>query len=119
MAAVAVGLDHRQGWLAVQGWTEATDLRLLDVLSRYPAASAFIVTDISRDGTLVGPDLVGLAEVVAASSVPVIASGGVAALDDLVALCAIAGLAGVIAGKALYEQRFTLAEAMEAAGSDA
>ena len=72
------------------------------------------MTDIGRDGTLVGPDVVGLADVCAKTSVPVIASGGVASLADLVALRALPGLVGVITGKALYEGRFTVGEALEA-----
>lgn len=109
---VAVGLDHRDGELAVHGWTESSGLRLLDVLDRFPAAAAFVVTDIGRDGMLTGPDVDGLAAVAAATEVPVIASGGVATLDDLRALAAIPGLSGVITGKALYEGRFTVGEAL-------
>jgi phosphoribosylformimino-5-aminoimidazole carboxamide ribotide isomerase len=111
---VAVGLDHRDGELAVHGWTEGSGQRLLDVLDRFPAADAFIVTDISRDGTLAGPDLAGLTAVGAASSVPVIASGGVGSLDDLRALAAVPGLAGVIVGKALYEGRFDVGAGLAA-----
>jgi phosphoribosylformimino-5-aminoimidazole carboxamide ribotide isomerase len=106
---VAVGLDHRAGELAVHGWTERSDQHLLDVLDSFPGAAAFVVTDIGRDGTLAGPDLTGLAEVTAATSVPVIASGGVGVLADLEALVAVPGLAGVIVGKALYEGRFDVA----------
>ena len=83
---VAVGLDHRAGQLAVHGWTELTDVALDDALRRFPSAAAFIVTDISRDGLLSGPDLDGLASAVAATDVPVIASGGVSSLDDVRAL---------------------------------
>ena len=75
---------------------------------------AFVVTDISRDGTLAGPDVAGLAEVSAATSVPVIASGGVGTLDDLRALAAVPGLAGVIVGKALYEGRFDVGAGLAA-----
>jgi len=110
----AVGLDHRSGRLAVHGWTKATDVAVLEALHHFPSAAAFIVTDIARDGTLLGPDIEGLTKVAVASALPVIASGGVASLDDLRALCAIPGLSGVITGKALYEQRFTLAEALAA-----
>jgi phosphoribosylformimino-5-aminoimidazole carboxamide ribotide isomerase len=114
---VAVGLDHRDGELAVQGWTEGSGRRLLDVLDDYPGADAFVVTDIGRDGTLVGPDLTGLAEVAAKASVPVIASGGVSSLADLAALQAVGRLAGVIVGKAIYEGRFGVAEALDALGA--
>jgi phosphoribosylformimino-5-aminoimidazole carboxamide ribotide isomerase len=103
---VAVGLDHRDGELAVHGWTEGSGRQLLDVLGDFPAAEAFIVTDISRDGTLIGPDREGLAAVAAAAPCPVIASGGVSSLDDLRDLAAVRGLAGVVVGKAIYEGRF-------------
>ncbi len=111
---VAVGLDHRHGELALHGWTEASGVRLDAALSRFPAASAFVITDIERDGMLAGPDIEGLAAAVAATDVPVIASGGVASLDDLRALAAIDRLHGIITGRALYEGRFTVAEAIAA-----
>ena len=114
MLPVAVGLDHRGGELAVHGWTEGSGVQLTDALERFPTAAAFVITDIDRDGTLSGPDVDGLRAAVAATSVPVIASGGVASLDDVVALASIPGLAGVITGKAVYEGRFTVAEALAA-----
>jgi phosphoribosylformimino-5-aminoimidazole carboxamide ribotide isomerase len=109
---VAVGLDHRSGELALDGWTERAGLRVDTVLDRYPDASAFVVTDIGRDGTLAGPDVAGLAVLAARSPVPIIASGGVASLDDLRRLAGIPGLAGAIVGRALYEGRFDVAEAL-------
>jgi phosphoribosylformimino-5-aminoimidazole carboxamide ribotide isomerase len=114
LSAVAVGLDHRDGELAVHGWTKGSGVRLSDALGRFPSASAFVITDISRDGTLTGPDVDGLAAAVAATAVPVIASGGVASVDDVVALAGIPGLGGVIVGKAIYEGRFTVDEALAA-----
>ena len=111
---VAVGLDHRDGELAVHGWTEASGVRLDEALGRFPTASAFVITDISRDGMLIGPDVDGLAAAVAATGVPVIASGGVSSIDDLVALARIPGLGGIITGKAVYEGRFTVADAIAA-----
>jgi phosphoribosylformimino-5-aminoimidazole carboxamide ribotide isomerase len=111
---VAVGLDHRDGELAVHGWTEGSGVRLDDALGRFPGAAAFVITDISRDGMLNGPDVDGLAAAVAATSVPIVASGGVSSIDDIVALAAIPGLGGVITGKALYEGRFTVADALAA-----
>jgi len=110
--AVAVGLDHRSGELAVHGWTEGSGVKLGDALDRYPTAAAFVITDIGRDGMLTGPDVDGLAAAAAATDVPVIASGGVSSLDDIRTLTRIGGLAGVITGKAIYEGRFTVAEAM-------
>jgi phosphoribosylformimino-5-aminoimidazole carboxamide ribotide isomerase len=109
---VAVGLDHRDGEVAVHGWTAASGLRLDDALARFPAAAAFVVTDISRDGMLSGPDVAGLARAAAATDVPVIASGGVSSLDDVAALARIPRLAGLITGRALYEGRFTVSEAL-------
>lgn len=109
---VAVGLDHREGLVAVDGWTRESDLDLYTALAAFPAAEAFVVTDISRDGALVGPDLVGLSAAARAADRPVIASGGVATLDDLAALAAIPRLGGVIVGRALYEERFTVADAI-------
>ena len=111
---VAVGLDHRGGELAVHGWTEGSGVKLADALDRYPMAAAFVITDIGRDGMLTGPDVDGLAAAAAATDVPVIASGGVSSLDDIRALTGIAGLAGIITGKAIYEGRFTVAEAVAA-----
>jgi phosphoribosylformimino-5-aminoimidazole carboxamide ribotide isomerase len=111
---VAVGLDHRGGELAVHGWTAGSGVRLGEAYERFPTAEVFVVTDIARDGMLEGPDLEGLEEAAATAGAPVIASGGVADLDDVVALAAIPGLAGIITGKAVYEGRFTVADAMAA-----
>ncbi|MDJ0770396.1 MAG: HisA/HisF-related TIM barrel protein [Ilumatobacter sp.] len=111
---VAVGLDHRDGELAVHGWTEGSGVRLDEAFDRFPDAAAFVITDIGRDGMLSGPDIGGLSAAVAATDVPVIASGGVASLDDIVELAAIPGLGGIITGKALYEGRFSVAEALAA-----
>jgi phosphoribosylformimino-5-aminoimidazole carboxamide ribotide isomerase len=111
--AVAVGLDHRGGELAVHGWTEGAGRRLVDVLGDYPRADSFVVTEIGRDGMLSGPDIDGLDAVMAVTAIPVIASGGIASLEDLKAL-AYLGVAGAITGKALYEGRFTVAEALAA-----
>jgi phosphoribosylformimino-5-aminoimidazole carboxamide ribotide isomerase len=110
--AVAVGLDHRDGDLAVHGWTEQSGLSVVEALSMFPAAAAFVITDISRDGMLEGPDVDGLAAAVAACSIPIIASGGVSQLSDLIDLGRIPGLGGIIIGKAIYEGRLNLAEAV-------
>ena len=112
--AVAVGLDHRNGDVAVHGWTEGAGVSLDEALSWFPAASAFVITDISRDGMLDGPDVVGLEAAAARSTAPVIASGGVSSLADIEALAKVSGIAGIITGKALYEGRFTVAEALQA-----
>lgn len=112
VVAVAVGLDHRNGEVAVHGWTESSGVRLNDALDWFPNASAFVITDIARDGMLTGPDIEGLAAAAAATAIPVIASGGVSTLDDVRVLSAVPGIAGVITGKAVYEGRFTVAEAV-------
>ena len=110
---VAVGLDHRNGEVAVHGWTEGSGVQLSDALGWFPTAAAFVITDIARDGMLTGPDVLGLAEAARATSIPVIASGGVSSLADVAALREVPGVAGVITGKALYEGRFTVAEALQ------
>lgn len=110
---VAVGLDHRRGEVAVHGWTEGSGVQLTDALGWFPSAAAFVITDIARDGMLTGPDVEGLAAAARATTIPVIASGGVATLDDLRALRDVPGVTGVISGKAIYEGRFTVAQALE------
>ena len=114
---MAVGLDHRDGELAVHGWTEGSGLMLDDAFERFPAAAVFVVTDIGRDGMLVGPDVDGLTRAAEHAGAPIIASGGVSSLDDVAALAGIANLGGIITGKALYEGRFTVAQAIEVLGS--
>jgi len=114
---VAVGLDHWDGEVRVRGWEEGSGRQLLDVAAELalPGVAAFVVTDISRDATLSGPDLDGLKHMQTSTSVPVIASGGVGTLDDLGALRSL-GVAGAIVGKAIYEGRFTVEEAVRACG---
>jgi len=114
VVAVAVGLDHRDGEVAVHGWTEGSGLLLDDAYALFPDADVFVITDIGRDGMLVGADLEGLATSAQRAGAPVIASGGVSSLDDVRALARIGNLGGVITGKALYEGRFSVAEALAA-----
>ncbi len=120
---VAVGVDHRDGEVRLRGWTEGAGRRAVDVVRAAVAdgAVAVIVTDIARDGRLAGPDVVGLAGLLEVTGAPLIASGGVATLDDLRLLAAVrAGgrtLTGAVVGKALYEARFTVAEAVAACGA--
>lgn len=114
---VAVGLDHRDGDLAVHGWTQGSGLQLDDAYALFPTATVFVVTDISRDGMLDGPDVEGLARSVELAGAPVIASGGVARLTDIARLAEIDGLGGVITGKALYEGRFTVTDAVALLGT--
>jgi phosphoribosylformimino-5-aminoimidazole carboxamide ribotide isomerase len=111
---LAVGIDARDGIVAVRGWTESTGERVETLAARVIAAgvTTLICTDIARDGMLSGPDVAGCAALQRLGA-GVIVSGGVATLDDLRAARA-AGLAGAIAGRALYEGRFTVREALAA-----
>ncbi len=118
---IAVGLDARAGDVATDGWLQGSGQSVLEVARSFAAdgVDAFVVTDISRDGTLEGPDIGGLASVLDAVSVDMIASGGVGQIGDLAALAGLEGragrrLSGVIVGTALYEGRFTVAEAVAA-----
>lgn len=117
--AVAVGLDVRGTTLAARGWTrDGGDL--WEVLARLDAAgcSRYVVTDVTKDGTLRGPNVDLLREVCARTDAPVVASGGISSLDDLVALRALVpeGVEGAIVGKALYAGAFTLPAALDVAG---
>jgi len=115
---VAVGLDARSGEVALRGWIDGSGEGILDVVPRFADAGieALIVTDISRDGTFSGPDIDGLAAVLQRTELPVIASGGVGALADLTALAGLEvggrRLAGAIVGRALYEGRIGLGDAL-------
>ncbi len=128
---VAVGLDHRRGpsgrsEVAVRGWEEGSGRDLDDVVAGLAGSgvAALVVTAIDRDGTLEGPDLAGLAAVVAATDVPVVASGGVGSPADLAELAALVvevpggggtrTLAGAITGRALVDGRMTVEEALAA-----
>ncbi|MGH9067967.1 MAG: HisA/HisF-related TIM barrel protein [Acidimicrobiales bacterium] len=124
--SVAVGLDHRglgrggRREVAVRGWTEGSGLELSEAVRRFEGsgAAALVVTDIGRDGMLDGPDLQGLAAVLSATGIPVVASGGVASVADLAALAALerAGrrLSGAIVGLALRQGLMGVEEAMAA-----
>ncbi|MET0860119.1 MAG: bifunctional 1-(5-phosphoribosyl)-5-((5-phosphoribosylamino)methylideneamino)imidazole-4-carboxamide isomerase/phosphoribosylanthranilate isomerase PriA, partial [Microbacterium sp.] len=116
--AVAVGLDVRGTTLAARGWTrDGGDL--WTVIDRLEQAGCprYVVTDVTKDGTLQGPNLELLREVLQRTNKPVVASGGVSNLDDIVALRSLVplGLEGAIVGKALYAGAFTLAEALDVA----
>jgi phosphoribosylformimino-5-aminoimidazole carboxamide ribotide isomerase len=118
-ARLAVGIDAREGRVAVRGWTETGTERADELAARVVAQGieTVIYTDIGRDGMLLGPDVAG-AVALQQLGARVIASGGVATLADLRAV-RDAGLAGAIVGRALYERRFTIAEAVEVAAGRA
>jgi phosphoribosylformimino-5-aminoimidazole carboxamide ribotide isomerase len=119
---VAVGLDARGRDVAVRGWIHSTGEDLLEVAAQLETsgASALVVTEIGRDGTMAGPDVDQLGAVLQETGLPVIASGGVGSLEDLAALrdLRVAGrsLAGAIVGRAIYEGRFRVDEAVAALG---
>jgi len=118
--AVAVGLDARGRDVAIHGWTDETGRDLVELAQQFdhPGIGGLVVTDIGRDGMLTGPSVEQLRAVLGGVAAPVIASGGVSSLDDLAALATLTvdgkGLAGAIAGRAIYEQRFTIAEGIAA-----
>ena len=116
---IAVGLDVRGHVLAARGWTkEGGDL--FETLSRLDkdGCARYVVTDVTKDGTLAGPNLELLQSVCAATSKPVVASGGISSLVDIQALCDLnaTGVEGAIVGKALYAGAFTLQEALKVTG---
>ena len=114
---VAVGLDARDGKVAVQGWAEISELSALDIARRFEDAgvAAIIYTDIARDGLLKGLNLDATIALAESISIPVIASGGLASIADIKALLAPRArkLAGAIAGRALYDGRLDVAEALK------
>jgi phosphoribosylformimino-5-aminoimidazole carboxamide ribotide isomerase len=117
---IAVGLDAWGTDIAVAGWEERTGQDLFETVTSFADArvAAFVVTEIARDGTMEGPDLDGLSKVLATTVVPVIASGGVGTLEHLRLLVGLQAdgrrLEGVIAGRAIYEQAFTVSQAVAA-----
>ncbi len=115
---LALGLDARGGRVAAEGWTEQLDVTALELARRVSgwALGAIVYTDIARDGMLTGVNVEATAEIVAATDVPVIASGGVGSLED-VRRCRQAGCSGAIIGRAYYEGTVDLAEAVRIASS--
>jgi phosphoribosylformimino-5-aminoimidazole carboxamide ribotide isomerase len=112
-----LGLDARDGRVAVRGWLETSAVTAVDVARRHAELplAAVVYTDIARDGMLNGPNLRALADLMAAVALPVVASGGVANAADIRRV-AEAGAAGCIVGRALYAGAVTLDEALAAAG---
>ena len=119
---IAVGIDARDGMVAVEGWAETSTMKALDLALEFEdcRVAAIIFTDIDRDGALTGPNVESTAELASALTTPVIASGGVTSLDDLAALKAMehVGIAGVISGRALYDGRIDPKAALAVMGGE-
>lgn len=117
---LALGIDARNGMVATHGWLETSDVSAIAMARQFSdePIAALIYTDIATDGMLQGPNLAAMSEMAAAVSLPVIASGGVSAAIDVARLTET-GVAGVIIGRALYENRITLPEAIAASQSSA
>jgi phosphoribosylformimino-5-aminoimidazole carboxamide ribotide isomerase len=115
---IAVGIDAKNGYVATHGWLDTSELKAVDLGKRFAEAGAetFIFTDIATDGTLAGPNIDAVCEMAEVTGKNVIASGGVSSLSDLKAI-ASKGIQGAIVGKALYENRFTLKEALKEGGA--
>jgi phosphoribosylformimino-5-aminoimidazole carboxamide ribotide isomerase len=113
---IAIGVDARDGRVAVEGWVATADIAVHELARRYEDAGAAVLihTDIARDGALEGVNVEATAELARAIKTPVIASGGVSSLDDLARLKAVedAGIVGVISGRALYDGRLDAAQAL-------
>lgn len=119
---IVVGIDARGGQVATRGWLTNSTLQATEVARRFEgsAVAALITTDIATDGTLAGPNLDFLRAMAEVSSLPLIASGGVGSLTDLLSLLALAplGVEGVVIGRALYDGTVDLAEALQAIGPE-
>jgi phosphoribosylformimino-5-aminoimidazole carboxamide ribotide isomerase len=117
---IVVGIDARNGQVATRGWLETSTVMAVDLAQQMAAhgVAAIIYTDIHRDGTLQGPNLEALRELASQVEVPIIASGGVSSVTDLLNLLALepAGVSGAIVGRALYTGDVSLAEALRAVG---
>uniref|UniRef100_UPI0040485ADF 1-(5-phosphoribosyl)-5-[(5- phosphoribosylamino)methylideneamino]imidazole-4- carboxamide isomerase n=1 Tax=Cyanobium sp. TaxID=2164130 RepID=UPI0040485ADF len=117
---IVVGIDAKNGKVATRGWIEESSTEATALAKRFNTSgiAAIISTDIATDGTMAGPNLEALRAMAEASAVPVIASGGIGTLEHLLSLLALAplGIEGVIVGRALYDGRVDLAEAIQAIG---
>ena len=116
-ARIVVAVDARDGMVATQGWADVSDVPVIDLARRFEDAgvAALLFTDVGRDGLMKGANVEATAALAQAQSLPVIASGGVAGLDDIRALKAEPGIEGVITGRAIYDGRLDLAEAIREA----
>lgn len=118
---IVVGIDARNGLVATRGWLETSSVTAIDLAQQMSqlGAAAIIYTDIHRDGTLSGPNLEALRELASSISIPVIASGGVSSITDLLSLLALEplGVSGAIVGRAIYTGDVSLRDAIRAVGS--
>ncbi len=112
---LVLGIDARDGRVATDGWLATSDMAAVDLARQFEGEpiAAVVYTDIATDGMLIGPNVAAMAEMQAAIDLPVVASGGVTTVDDVARLAA-AGVAGCIIGRALYEGRLTLPDAIRA-----
>ena len=117
---IIVGIDARDGMVAVEGWAEGSDLNAIDLARKFQddGVAAIIYTDIARDGMMQGVNVEATNTLARAITIPVIASGGVTSLEDIERLCEVAdaGICGAIIGRALYEQTLDLADARQLVG---
>ncbi|MGB7414109.1 MAG: 1-(5-phosphoribosyl)-5-[(5-phosphoribosylamino)methylideneamino]imidazole-4-carboxamide isomerase [Thermosynechococcaceae cyanobacterium] len=115
---IVIGIDARDGKVATRGWLETSEIDAIDLAQRMPDAAAIVYTDIHRDGTLEGPNMPMLREMAEATTVPIIASGGVSSVTDLLSLLSLEplGVTSVIVGRALYTGDVSLTEAIRAVG---
>ena len=116
--SVIVALDNKDGLIMVEGWKTATAMTVNDALEKYTALGVhrFLITSITQDGTLTGPDLQTLSQAILYPNAKIVAAGGIGSIGDLAALKEI-GVEGAVIGKALYEGRFTLKEAIQKIGA--
>ena len=118
---IIVGIDARNGMVAIKGWVEVTEKRAIELAKKYESlgVSGIIYTDISKDGMMTGPNIEAIKEFASSVNIPVTASGGVSNLDDLRKIAEIAhyGIEGVIVGKALYTGAIDLMEAIREVNS--
>ena len=116
---IAVGIDERKGRVATKGWAEETDVMVTDLARQFEDAgvAAIIYTDIDSDGAMGGPNVQATADLARATTIPVIASGGVSSLADLIALRDTGVIAGAISGRALYDGALDLGQALSSLAS--
>lgn len=115
---IAVGIDARQGMVATKGWAHETNIHVTDLALQFQDAgvAALIYTDIDRDGAMGGPNIAATESLARAVNIPVIASGGVSSMADLIALQSTGVIAGAISGRALYDGAINLSEAIKTLG---